>query len=170
MFLTFLQSLRNVFLTTPESANFSLRVRVRVSFRNYFIFMDQLHRCHQCTWALILQSQHWVCLNWKNKRFFLLVCVVCMWENVKAGLDPSSWTCGDVLDKSADPRVSSVDMLETLHVPSGLGKPLSSGWAGESACGKDVVWASLLILLHPWYKHRKAKSCDKTKKKIYLEV
>lgn len=42
------------------------------------------------------------------------------------------------------------DILETLHVPSGLGKPqCPPGGAGTRACGKDVVWASLLTLPHP---------------------
>lgn len=37
----------------------------------------------------------------------------------------------------------SEDMLETLHVPCGLGKPqCPPGGAGKSACGKDVVCAS----------------------------
>lgn len=43
----------------------------------------------------------------------------------------------------------SEDMLETLHVPSGLGKPqCPPGGAGSSARGKDVVWTSL-TLPHP---------------------
>lgn len=46
--------------------------------------------------------------------------------------------------------MSSKDMLETLHVPSGLGKPQSPpGGTGSSACGKDAVWASLLTVPHP---------------------